>query len=256
MEKPAGVQTYAANAEAADTPIGDTRCIAIAHDLNNLLTPVIWMLVTLQEKQVGSPTHHQRIEGAIACADRARSLVRQLADIRSSQQLDLTLVRIPEMLTDLEKVFLCALGPRISLIFDIEPTLPVVRGDRERIERTLLNLIVNARDAMPHGGTVTVSARMETRSTGQEPQADKMLNISIRDTGTGMDAATLRQSARPFFSTKPGGSGLGLAVARDLLERLNGDMTITTELGFGTTINMWLPVASPLDEPLQIDIHD
>jgi signal transduction histidine kinase len=250
LEKPAGAQTYGAHAEAeaADTLVGDTRRVSIAHDLNNLLTPVIWMLVTLQEKQVGSPTHHQRIEGAIACADRARSLVRQLAETSASQQqLDLTSVHIQETLADLEKVFLCALGPRIRLVFDIEPALSVVRVDREQIERTLLNLIVNARDAMPHGGTVTVGARMETRSTGQAPRADKMLNISIRDTGTGMDAATLRQSARPFFSTKPGGSGLGLAVARDLLERLNGDMTITSKLGFGTTIDMWLPVAVPSD---------
>ena len=252
LERPAGTQTVSANAkaDAADTRMVDAGRISIAHDLNNLLTPVIWMLATLQEKQVGAPTQRRRIEGAIACADRARSLVRQLADTRASRQLDLSLVCIPGMLSDLEKVFLCALGPRTRLVFDIAPTLPVVLIDRERTERALLNLIVNAREAIADGGTVTVSAHMGARPADRPSEANRKLHISIRDTGAGMDAATLRRAIKPFFSTKPDGSGLGLAVTRDLIERLNGDMTITSAPGIGTTIDMWLPVAGPSDRAM------
>jgi signal transduction histidine kinase len=245
LELPTGTQMLNANAkvEASDTRMANAGRISIAHDLNNLLTPVIWTLATLQEKQVGAPTQRRRVEGAIACADRAQSLVRQLADTWASRQLDLTLVCIPGMLSNLEKVFLCALGPRIKLVFNIAPALPAVLIDRERIERALLNLIVNARESIADGGTVTVSAHMEARPADRPSEANRKLHISIRDTGAGMDAATLRQAVTPFFSTKPDGSGLGLAVTRDLIECLNGDMTIKSAPGIGTTIDMWLPIA-------------
>ena len=245
LERPADIQTSGmrTGAERADRRVADEGHAAIVHDLNNFLTPIVWVLASLQERHSDSSMQRQRIEGAIACADRARSLVRQLSDIGASRQLDFTLVRVSEMLVELEKVFLCALGPRIKLVFDTTPALPVVRIDRERIERALLNLIINARDAMPDGGTVTVCARIELRTAAQPRQGEIRLRISICDTGTGMDAVTLRQAATPFFSTKPNGSGLGLAATRDLIERLYGDMKITSALGIGTSIDIWLPVA-------------
>jgi signal transduction histidine kinase len=245
LEQPAGIQTHGAHsgADGVEARNVDVGRAGIVHDLNNLLTPVIWILASLRETQAGTPVQYQRIEGAIACAERARSLVRQLSDIQAGRQADCTMVRTPELLKGLKKVFLCALGPRIKLAFETTSTLPVLRIDRERLERALLNLIVNAREAMPNGGTVTVGTHTEFRSAGQPGQAQVGLHIYICDTGIGMDAATLHQAAKPLFSTKPSGSGLGLAVTRDLIAQLNGDMTITSLPGIGTTIDIWLPAA-------------
>ncbi len=245
LEQPSGIQVTDTHsgADGIEARVDDLGLAGIVHDLNNLLTPVIWMLDSLREKQAGTAVPCERIEGAMACAERARSLVCQLSDIQARRQTDSTIVRIPELLKELEKLFLCALGPRIKLVFDVAPAFPVIGIDRERIERALLNLIVNAREAMPNGGTMTVGAHTEFRSAAPLGRAEIGLHITISDTGTGMDTITLRRAAKPPFSTKPHGSGLGLAVTRDLIEQLNGDMAITSVLGIGTTIDVWLPAA-------------
>jgi signal transduction histidine kinase len=227
----------------------------IAHDLNNLLTPVIWMLDSLRTMQAGIPVQYQRIEGAIACVERARSLVRQLSDIRARQPVSV-IVHIPVLLREREKLFLCTFGPRIRLVFNTASALTALGDDRERVERALLNLIINAREAMSDGGTVTIGVNMEFRCAATLGQAEIGLHISICDTGAGMDAATLHRTARPFFSTKPNGPGLGLAVTRDLIEQLGGDMTIASLPGIGTTIDIWLPAARRAIDPSPNDPRD
>lgn len=257
MKQSAGIQMPEAHSGADGV---EARAInfgpaGIAHDLNNLLTPVIWMLDSLRTMQAGIPVQYQRIEGAIACVERARSLVRQLSDIQARQPVS-TIVRTPELLRDLEKLSLCALGPRIKLVFNTALAPPAIGGDRERVERALLNLIINAREAMPDGGTVTIGVHTEFRCAATLGQAEIGLHISIFDTGAGMDAATLYRAARPYFSTKPNESGLGLAVTRDLIEQLGGDMTIASVPGIGTTIDIWLPAARRTIDPSPNDPHD
>ena len=250
MEQSACIEAAEAHSGADGVGARDINLgrAGIAHDLNNLLTPVIWVLDSLRVKQAGTPVQCQRIEAAIACVDRARSLVHQLSGIKTRQPVS-TIVRTSELLRGLEKLSLCALGPRVKLVFNTAPLLPAIGGDRERIERALLNLIINAREAMPDGGTVTIGAHTEYRCAATLGQAEMGLHISICDTGPGMDAATLHRAARPFFSTKPDGSGLGLAVTHDLIEQLGGDMTITSLPGIGTTIDIWLPAARRAIDP-------
>ena len=139
LEQPVGINTPGSRSgfDGVEARIVDVGRAGIVHDLNNLLTPVIWILASLRETQAGTPVQYQRIEGAIACAERARSLVRQLSAIQAGWQADCTIVRTPELLKELQKVFLCALGPRIKLVFDMTSALPVIRIDRERLERAM-----------------------------------------------------------------------------------------------------------------------
>jgi len=184
LEQPAGMHMREAHsgADGVEAQVVNLGRAGIVHDLNNLLTPVIWMLDSLREKQTGKHVQCQRIEGAI-CVERARSLLSQLSDIRAGRQPDSTIVQTPELLRELENVFLCALGPRIRFVFDTASALPAIGGNRERIERALLNLIVNAREAMPLGGTVTIGVHPEFRSSVPLGQAEIGLHISICDTG-------------------------------------------------------------------------
>jgi signal transduction histidine kinase len=249
LEQSASIQMPEAHsgADGIEARVINLGPAGIVRDLNNLLTPVIWMLDSLRAMQAGIPVQYQRIEGAIACVERARSLVRQLSDIRAKQPVSM-IDQIPVLLRELEKLFLCTFGPYIRLVFNTASALPAIGGDQERVERALLNLIINAREAMSDGGTVTIGVHAEFRCAATLGQAEIGLHISICDTA-GMDAATLHRTARPFFSTKPNGSSLGLAATRDLIEQFGGDMTIASLPGIGTTIDIWLPAARRAIDP-------
>jgi signal transduction histidine kinase len=244
LEQSASIQTSEAHpgADGVGARVVNLGHAGIAHDLNNLLTPVIWMLDSLRAKQAGIPVQYPRIEGAIASVERARSSERQLSDIQARQQVS-TIVRTPELLRESKKLSLCVLGPYIKLAFNTASPLPAIGDNREWIERALINLIINARETMRDGGTVTIGVHTEFRCAATLGQAEIGLHISICDTGAAMDAATVHRAARQYFSTKSYGCGFGLAVTRDLIEQLGGDMTIASLPGIGTTIEIWLPAA-------------
>lgn len=221
--------------------VADFGRASIAHDVNNLLTPIILIMSSLQDEQVGTPKQRERIKGAVACAGRLQSLVRQLAVSAPLGQLAPSRVCPREMLSELETVFRCALGARIHLELKIASMLPIVWIDREKMERALLNLVVNARDAMPDGGTVTLCAYLECVQAPEMRHEASGIIISVSDNGIGMDANTLRRAGDAYFTTKPNGSGLGLPTARHLVERLGGALKVTSGLGCGTVIDIWLP---------------
>jgi signal transduction histidine kinase len=115
------------------------------------------------------------------------------------------------------------------------------------MEAALLNLVINARDAMPDGGTVTIAATEEIflPGSGFGQRMRNVVRLSVRDTGTGMDENTLRRAHEPFFSTKETGkgTGLGLSIVRDLVEQSGGEFAINSRLGVGSTVDLWLPIA-------------
>jgi signal transduction histidine kinase len=217
---------------------------SIVHDFNNFLTPIVSIMEELQREGVGSPTQLKRVDGAIFCAFRAQALARQLLDIATSRELRPTAVDIGRLLESLEQVLRSVLPSGIPVRFDIADNLPSAFIDRQLMERALLNLILNARDAMPDGGEVVVAAAIDQQPGTHADTREPMIRLSVVDTGVGMDRATMRWAGAPYFSTKSNGTGLGLAMVRHLMETQGGELSITSTPHQGTAIDLWLPVVA------------
>jgi CheY-like chemotaxis protein len=151
------------------------------------------------------------------------------------------------------------LGPRIALRLQIPTGLPTAQVDTNQIELAILNLAINARDAMPDGGTLSISVEKEQVGAGESRREGSYLRVQVSDTGSGMDAATLKKAVEPFFSTKPlgKGTGLGLSMVHGLAVQLGGLLELSSEVGKGTTATLWLPIATeslPVKEPAMLQV--
>ena len=226
----------------------------VAHDFNNLLTPILGSLDLLHRRQLGGPREQMLIDGALQSAERAKTLVQRLLAFARRQPLNPTAVDIGKLVGGLENLFVSTLGPHISLDIKIDKTLPSARGDANQLEMALLNLSVNARDAMPESGKLVISASLDEVEIGQRPDLapGEYILLAVNDNGSGMDTETLTRSIEPFFSTKGigKGTGLGLSMVHGLASQLGGSMTVTSELGEGTTVMIWLPVTEAENEPI------
>lgn len=222
----------------------------VAHDFNNLLTPIIGSLDLLMRKQVGSEREQRLIGGAFQSAERAKTLVQRLLAFARRQPLQPTAVDLSQLVDSMADLIGSTLGPTIAMRIDVAPDLPAAHADANQLEMALLNLAVNARDAMPDGGELTIAVRGNTVADGQIPgiAAGNYLCLGVRDTGTGMDEATRQRAIEPFFSTKGvgKGTGLGLSMVHGLVAQLGGGLSIDSTIGEGTSIELWLPV-SPAD---------
>jgi PAS domain S-box-containing protein len=220
----------------------------VAHDFNNLLTPIIGGLDMLQRRRVGGEREQRLIDGALQSADRARHLVQRLLAFARRQPLQPIAVDVVTLMAGLEGLIASTSGPQIQVVVDVASDLPPAIADPNQIEMAILNLSVNARDAMPDGGTLTIAARRETVGPGQRPDlaAGSYIRLSVADTGVGMDAPTLARAIEPFFSTKGigKGTGLGLSMVHGLASQLGGALTIASEKGRGTNVDLWLPVSA------------
>jgi PAS domain S-box-containing protein len=233
----------------------------VAHDFNNLLSPIIGGLDLLQRRGFGDERARRTIAGALASAERAKTLVQRLLAFARRQPLQPTAVDVARVVGDMSELLASTLGPRIELALDLAGDLPRARADANQLEMALLNLAVNARDAMPDGGQLSIGAEQEyvEGRTGRLA-AGRYVRITVRDTGKGMDAETLARCIEPFFSTKGvgQGTGLGLSMVHGLAAQLSGDLRIESQPGAGTRIELWLPVTDRLtedsaaDEELQI----
>lgn len=226
----------------------------VAHDFNNLLTPIIGSLDMLVRKEVGSARERRLIEGALQAAERAKTLVQRLLAFARRQPLQPTAVDVGRVVDSMATLIGSTLGPTIAVRVALAPDLPPAKADLNQLEMALLNLAVNARDAMPDGGDLTIAASGETVRKGDAGLArGRYVRLSVADTGSGMDAETSRRAIEPFFSTKGvgKGTGLGLSMVHGLTAQLGGGLTIDSVPGEGTTISLWLPIsAAPVrDEP-------
>ena len=226
----------------------------VAHDFNNLLTPILGSLDLLHRRQLGGPREQMLIEGALQSADRAKTLVQRLLAFARRQPLSPTAVDIGKLVGGLENLLASTLGPHISLRIDIGKNLPPAKGDANQLEMALINLSVNARDAMPESGILEISARLDDVGAGQRPDLAPggYVLLTMTDNGSGMDRETLTRSIEPFFSTKGigKGTGLGLSMVHGLASQLGGSMTVMSEPGEGTTVAIWLPVTEADDRPV------
>lgn len=225
----------------------------VAHDFNNLLTPIIGSLDMLVRKGIGSERERRLIEGALQSAERAKTLVQRLLAFARRQPLQATAVDVARTVENMAGLIRSTLGPTIEVRVDLVD-LPPARADLNQLEMALLNLAVNARDAMPDGGELTIAARGESVRNGNASGLVRghYVRLSVTDTGVGMDADTIRRSVEPFFSTKGvgKGTGLGLSMVHGLTAQLGGGLTIDSAPGAGTTVNLWLPISTAVPSEL------
>ena len=220
----------------------------VAHDFNNLLTPIIGSLDLLQRKQVLDERTGRLVDGALASAEKARTLVQRLLAFARRQPLQPQAIDLGRIVREMSDLVSSTSGPRVRVEVAVPDDLPPALADGNQLEMALLNLAVNARDAMPEGGTLTVAARHESdgkaRPVGLKPGPH--LVLSVTDTGVGMDEETRRRAIEPFFSTKGigKGTGLGLSMVHGLAAQLGGALDIRSAPGMGTSVELWLPVAS------------
>ncbi|PXA99611.1 hybrid sensor histidine kinase/response regulator [Nostoc sp. 3335mG] len=219
----------------------------VAHDFNNLLTPIIGSLDLLVRKGLGTDRERRLIEGALQSAERAKTLVQRLLAFARRQPLQATAVDIGQLVDSLTGLLDSTLGPAIELRVELERDLPPAKADMNQLEMALLNLAVNARDAMLDGGALTLAAGRERVEPGHHSglPAGHYIRLGVGDTGIGMDADTLKRAAEPFFSTKGvgKGTGLGLSMVHGLAAQLGGQLTIDSAPALGTTVTLWLPIS-------------
>ncbi|MDT8759423.1 PAS domain S-box protein [Sphingomonas psychrotolerans] len=228
----------------------------VAHDFNNLLTPIIGSLDMLVRKGVGSERERRLIDGALQSAERAKTLVQRLLAFARRQPLQSTAVNVATLVEEMAGLIGSTVGPAIDVRVELAPGLPPALADANQLEMALLNLAVNARDAMTLGGQLTIAAQRES-VRAQHPAGLKLghyVRLSVHDTGVGMDEVTLRRATEPFFSTKGigKGTGLGLSMVHGLTAQLGGGLTIESTQGAGTTVTLWLPISAvPIEEEEQ-----
>ena len=231
----------------------------VAHDFNNLLTAVMGNLELLRKRLPDDPRAQRLIEGAIKGAERGSSLTQRMLAFARQQQLKTSSADMASLLAGMEDLLQRTLGPRIALRLQASAGLPTAQVDTNQIELAILNLAINARDAMPDGGTLSISVDKEQVGAEKNLRERSYLRVQVSDTGSGMDAATLKKAVEPFFSTKPPGkgTGLGLSMVHGLAVQLGGLLELSSEVGKGTTATLWLPIAtklSPVEEPAVLHV--
>jgi len=218
----------------------------VAHDFNNLLTPILGTL-DLLHRRITSAREARLIEGALQSAERAKTLVQRLLAFARRQPLQAKSVDLGELVCGMADLVASTSGPRVTIKLDIPDNLPAVHADPHQLEMAILNLAVNARDAMSNGGVLTLSASEQSISRGERGDlaAGQYIHLQVADTGAGMDDATLSRAIEPFFSTKGvgQGTGLGLSMVHGLAAQLGGAMSISSEVGTGTSVDVWLPLS-------------
>lgn len=220
----------------------------VAHDFNNLLTPIIGSLDMLQRKRVGGEREQRMIGGALQSAERAKTLVQRLLAFARRQPLQTRAVDVAMLVEGMVDLIASTTGPNIKVVASIPDGLPAALADDNQLEMAILNLAVNARDAMPDGGRLTVSAQVVDVVTGGKLslKAGRYIRLAVADTGTGMDEETLKRAVEPFYSTKGigKGTGLGLSMVHGLAAQLGGALSIESCVGLGTEVQLWLPTTS------------
>ena len=219
----------------------------VAHDFNNLLTAILGYAGWLDRDLVGDSRQEQVVEIQKA-AERAAELTRQLLAFSRRQMLQPSAINMSILVADLLPMLRRLIGEQIQIVDRTSPVVSAVLGDRSQVEQVVLNLAVNARDAMPQGGTLTIAASnvaldAEYARMPREVCMGRYVVLTVSDTGEGIPPEIRERIFEPFFTTKEvgKGTGLGLATVHSIVKSHGGFVTIDSEVGTGTTFKVYLP---------------
>jgi PAS domain S-box-containing protein len=232
----------------------------VAHDFNNLLAALISSLELL-EKRLPDDTQTRRLFGnALDAAERGASLTQRLLTFARRQNLKPEIVEIPDLVSGMADLLGRAIGPTITVETAASGQWTTARVDPTQLELAIFNLALNARDAMPDGGTLSIDIaddRVTNPVPNDELKPGRYVRITVKDTGTGMDEKTLQRATEPFFTTKGTGkgTGLGLSMVQGLAVQSGGALSITSKPGAGTSITMWLPASEQVAAPVVARHH-
>ncbi|ARP84952.1 hybrid sensor histidine kinase/response regulator [Bordetella genomosp. 9] len=220
----------------------------VAHDFNNLLTIIRSSAELLRRPGLSDEKRTRYINAIADTANKAAQLTRQLLAFSRKQPLQPEAFLVGERLRGMEHIIRTSIGSPIRLHFDLPDGIQPVEADPNQFETAILNMVINARDAMPRGGHLTVSARQVDRIPpvrNHAGAAGDFVAVSVTDTGTGIEPATLRRIFEPFFTTKAvnKGTGLGLSQAYGFAKQSGGEIDVSTRIGEGTTFTLYLPCA-------------
>ncbi|MFL5455136.1 MAG: sensor histidine kinase, partial [Myxococcales bacterium] len=221
----------------------------MAHDFNNVMTTILASSTLLLEQMGESDPHRGEVLEIRLATERAASFTRQLLSFLRTQPLQPRPVDLNSVVVGVETMLRRLIGKKIELSTSLGDGVGLVEVAPGQMEQVIVNLAINARDAMPSGGKLQI----ETARVGRPSEANCRVRLSVRDTGTGMSAETMRHLFEPFFTTKPPGkgTGLGLFISQAIVTRNGGSISVRSEPGSGTVFEVYLPVAGagPESEP-------
>ncbi len=228
----------------------------VAHDLNNLLSPILGFSEMLLDDFALSDPRRGSVEEIVQASLRAREIVHQLLAFSRKQPMEIKLVNLADVVTRFESLLRKTIREDVAIKVIIEPSLPLIKGDIGQLEQVIMNLAINAQDAMPDGGSLIIEVAVTNLDEdyasvheGVKPGAHVMLTVS--DIGKGMDPDTRRHIFEPFYTTKgkDGGAGLGLATVYGIVRQHDGHIWVYSEADEGTTFKIYLPVSAETTLP-------
>lgn len=229
----------------------------IAHDFNNLLTAIVGYSDLSLGRMSGDDPGRENLEQIRLAGDRATVLTRQLLLLSRKQVSKRVSISLGAVAFNMEKILQSMLGEKISLVLEVESELPAIEADRGQLEQVLMNLVLNARDAIVDFGTVLVRVGVEE----DEEEGDRNVFLFVQDDGEGMSAEIKARMFEPYFSTKPAdkGSGMGLSIVYGIIQQHDGHLRVESALGEGTTMRVFLPASegAPVElEPVQRRVQE
>jgi PAS domain S-box-containing protein len=229
----------------------------VAHDFNNLLMVILGSLELLRKRLPDNPGAMRLVDNAIQGAQRGASLTQRMLAFARRQELRPVAVDLASLIGGMTDLLQSSLGVAVQIEMDFSRGLAKVLADPNQLELAILNLTVNARDAMPGGGSIVIAAREEHVEAAPELKAGRYVCLSVTDEGCGMDETTRNRALEPFFTTKGvgKGTGLGLPMVHGILRQSGGKLVLKSRPDEGTTAELWLPVAEAGSDqmPAKID---
>jgi PAS domain S-box-containing protein len=223
-----------------------------AHDFNNLLTAILGSLEILRTRLPADPRTLALLDNAVLAAKRGSSLTQRMLAFARRQELKQEVIDVSQLVGNMSDLVERSVGSAVSVTMELDPKQILILSDANQLENAILNLVINARDAMPDGGQIRLTVHEHTVSEGHGGLAPgRYARVDVRDSGVGMDAATLARATEPFFTTKGvgKGTGLGLSMADGVAGQSGGRLVVHSAPGQGTTVEMWLPVALDAEMP-------
>jgi signal transduction histidine kinase/ActR/RegA family two-component response regulator len=236
-------QTQAAHAERMQA-LGRLAA-GVAHDINNVLQTVSGAATMIERRPDNVASVRRLAQMSQDAAARGGSITGRLLAFGRRDVVRPEILKPATLLIEMRDMLAHTLGISLKVVAELQEGLPAIMVDRGQLETVLVNLAANARDAMPNGGTLTLSATTSGDQATMLLAPGEYVRIAITDTGTGMDSATLARVTEPFYTTKPPGkgTGLGLPMAKSVVEQAGGVLLIDSQEGQGTTVSLWLPRA-------------